>query len=59
MEAVVRFSVFLGILLLIVAWRLFHPRRSLRLYCLQGWPINFGLATLNVLVLPFRYLHGR
>jgi len=59
MEAVVRFGVFFGILLLMVAWGLFHPKHSLRLDRLQRWPINFSLATLNVLVLPFRYLHGR
>lgn len=59
MEAVVRFGVFFGILLLMVAWRLFHPKHSLRLDRLQRWPINFGFVTLNVLVMPFRYLRGR
>jgi hypothetical protein len=45
MEAVVRFGVFFGILLLMVAWGLFHPKHSLRLDRLQRWPINFYFAT--------------
>jgi len=51
MEAIVRFGVFLFILLLMASWEWFSPKRRLSLQRRQRWPINLGLAALNVAVM--------
>ena len=48
MEATVRFGVFLAILLLMVVWEFVRPRRPLNNGRGRRWPINLGLAALNV-----------
>lgn len=48
MEAIVRFGVFLGIFLLMAAWELYRPKRRLSLERRRRWPVNLGLAALNV-----------
>jgi len=48
MEAIVRFAVFLGIFLLMAAWERYRPRRRLSLSRQRRWPVNLGLAVLNV-----------
>ena len=48
MEAIVRFGVFLGIFLLMAAWERYRPRRRLSLTRQRRWPVNLGLAVLNV-----------
>lgn len=47
MEAIVRFGVFIGILLLMAAWEVLRPTRSLSQSRRRRWPINLGLAALN------------
>lgn len=51
MEALLRFGVFIGIFLLMIAWEKIRPLRQLSLPRRQRWPINLGLAALNVLLM--------
>jgi len=53
MEAILRISISLGIFLLMVSWEYFSPRRSLSLTRQQRWPVNLGLALLNMAVIRF------
>ena len=48
MEAMLRFGVFIGILLIMASWEALSPTRQLRFPRSQRWGINFGLAALNV-----------
>lgn len=48
MEAMVRLGVFLGIFVLMAAWEWFQPKRQLSLERRRRWPVNLGLAVLNV-----------
>ncbi|AMK76370.1 MULTISPECIES: sterol desaturase family protein [Methylomonas] len=48
MEAMVRLGVFLGIFLVMAAWELWRPKRQLSLGRRRRWPVNLGLAVLNV-----------
>ncbi|CAD6871804.1 sterol desaturase family protein [Methylomonas fluvii] len=48
MEAMVRLSVFLGIFLLMAAWEWLRPKRRLAAERRRRWPVNLGLAILNV-----------
>jgi sterol desaturase/sphingolipid hydroxylase (fatty acid hydroxylase superfamily) len=48
MEAMVRLGVFLGIFLLMAVWELLRPKRQLSLERRRRWPVNLGLALLNV-----------
>lgn len=47
MEAIIRFGVFLGILLLMATWEALHPTRQLSMARPGRWLINLGLAALN------------
>lgn len=51
MEAMVRFGVFIGILLLMAAWEIYRPKRRLSMERRRRWPINLGLAALNVVAM--------
>jgi len=51
MEALIRFGIFIGILLLMATWEALKPVRRLQQTRKQRWPINLGLAALNVAVL--------
>lgn len=51
MEALLRLSVSLGLFLLMVSWEYFLPRRILSLSRQQRWPVNIGLALLNMLII--------
>ena len=51
MEGLLRFGVFLLILLLMAGWERLSPKRRLTLERRQRWPINLGLAALNVAVM--------
>lgn len=51
MEAMVRFWVFIGILLLMAAWEMYRPKRPLSLGRRVRWPVNLGLAALNIAVM--------
>lgn len=53
MEAIIRFGVFLGIFLTMAAWELYRPKRRLSLTRRRRWPINLGLAALNVGAMRF------
>jgi len=53
MEAILRISISLGIFLLMVSWEYFSPRRNLSLTRKQRWPVNLGLALLNMAVIRF------
>ncbi|MCQ8116079.1 sterol desaturase family protein [Methylomonas rosea] len=48
MEAMVRLGVFLGIFVLMAAWEGFRPKRQLSVERRRRWPVNLGLAVLNV-----------
>lgn len=48
MEAMLRFGLFAAILLLMVSWEALRPTRRLGLQRRRRWPINLGLAALNV-----------
>jgi sterol desaturase/sphingolipid hydroxylase (fatty acid hydroxylase superfamily) len=51
MEAILRLSVSLGLFLLMVSWEYFSPRRILKLSRQQRWPVNIGLALLNMAII--------
>ncbi|WAR46501.1 sterol desaturase family protein [Methylomonas rapida] len=51
MEALLRFGVFLLILSVMTAWEALSPKRRLSLPRRRRWPVNLGLATLNVAVM--------
>ncbi len=51
MEALLRFWVFIGILLLMAAWEMYRPNRPLSLGRRDRWPVNLGLAALNIAVM--------
>ena len=51
MEAVLRLAASLGIFLVMVSWEYFSPRRILSLTRRQRWPVNLGLAFLNMLII--------
>ncbi|MGZ4960325.1 MAG: sterol desaturase family protein [Methylomonas sp.] len=47
-ETVVRLSLYIAILLLMIAWEALRPTRQSSLGRPRRWPINLGLAALNV-----------
>ena len=51
MEAIMRFGVFLGILVLMLSWEAWRPKRPLSQARRQRWPINLGLAIFNMAIL--------
>lgn len=51
METIIRLSATLGIFFIMVGWEFFSPRRSQHLSRKQRWPINLGLAALNLLIM--------
>lgn len=53
METLIRLSAALGIFVSMVGWEWLRPRRTLTYPRLQRWPINLGLALLNMLVIRF------
>lgn len=48
MEAMLRLAVFAGVLLLMVLWEWLQPSRTISQLRRWRWPINLGLAALNV-----------
>lgn len=48
MEALIRLAIFLGILLLMAGWEAWRPTRTLSQSRRRRWPVNLGLAALNV-----------
>lgn len=53
MEALIRFGVFLGMLLIMVCWEFWRPTRQPSLSRQQRWPVNLGLSALNTVLLRF------
>lgn len=51
MEALLRLGIALGIFLTMISWEYFSPRRVLSLSRKQRWPVNIGLALLNMLII--------
>jgi len=51
LETVIRLSAALGIFLVMIAWEVWRPRRPLPMGRRQRWPINLGLAALNMLLM--------
>lgn len=47
MEALLRFAVFLSILIVMALWEFLAPKRRSSLSRRQRWPVNLGLAALN------------
>jgi len=48
-EAVVRLSVFFGILIIMAIWQALAPRRSLK-FAYRRWPANLGIVLLNAVL---------
>jgi sterol desaturase/sphingolipid hydroxylase (fatty acid hydroxylase superfamily) len=51
MEAMARLVVFIGLLLMMAAWEMYRPKRPLSQGRRGRWPVNLGLAALNVVVM--------
>lgn len=51
METLIRLSIALSIFCLMVGWETFRPKRQPALSRRQRWPINLGLATLNMAIM--------
>lgn len=51
MEDIIRLIASLGIFLIMICWEYFSPRRKLALTRQQRWPINLGLAVLNIAIM--------
>lgn len=51
MELLLRLGCALGVFILMIGWESVSPRRRLRVSRTQRWPINIGLAALNMLVM--------
>ncbi|MGR8939984.1 MAG: sterol desaturase family protein [Gammaproteobacteria bacterium] len=51
METIIRLSAASGIFLIMIVWEYFRPRRLLRFGRSRRWPINLGLAALNMVLM--------
>jgi len=51
LEALIRLSAFVGVLVLMVIWEYAAPRRPLRYRRSQRWPINFALSIFGMLLI--------
>ena len=51
METIIRLSVALGIFSLMIIWEYISPRRPQHINRKQRWPVNLGLAALNMTVI--------
>ena len=51
METLIRLSASLGIFFIMIVWEYISPRRVQRLGRKQRWPVNLGLAALNMAVM--------
>ncbi len=51
MEDIIRLGASLGIFLFMICWEYFSPRRKFSLTRKQRWPINIGLAVLNMVIM--------
>lgn len=53
MEGIGRFTIFIAVLVVMIAWELITPRRQLVHSRWQRWSANFGLSLLSMLVMRF------
>jgi len=53
LEALIRLSAFIAILVLMMSWEYIAPRRQLRFPRMQRWPTNFALSILGMLLIRF------
>ncbi|MFT7235069.1 MAG: sterol desaturase/sphingolipid hydroxylase (fatty acid hydroxylase superfamily) [Methylophagaceae bacterium] len=53
MDTVIRLGVFIVMLVLMMSWEAYSPRRQLRYSRWQRWPINIGLSAITTLLLRF------
>ena len=51
MESLIRLSASLGIFLIMISWEYFSPRRKLQQSRIKRWPVNLGLAVLNMAII--------
>jgi len=51
LEGLERLSIFISILVIMIAWELIAPRRQLIHSRLQRWSVNFGLSVISTLLL--------
>lgn len=51
MESTIRLTIALGIFMVMITWEALSPRRALTLGRKQRWPVNLGLAVLNMIVM--------
>lgn len=50
MEAEIRLAVALGVFLVMISWEYYSPRRTLDISRQHRWPVNIGLAILNIVL---------
>ena len=53
MEGLERLSVFIAVLVIMIAWELIFPRKQLRQPKLKRWLANLGLSVLSALLMRF------
>jgi sterol desaturase/sphingolipid hydroxylase (fatty acid hydroxylase superfamily) len=53
LEAITRLSIAVGVFTIMVCWEYFSPRRQQITSRKQRWPINLGLAVLNMALMRF------
>lgn len=51
MENLIRLSVAAGVFAVMVTWEIYQPRRSQQITRKQRWPVNLGLALLNMMLM--------
>lgn len=51
METVIRLSAALGIFCIMIGWEYLSPRRAQQISRKQRWPVNLGLAALNITIM--------
>ena len=51
METLIRLTSALGIFCIMIAWEYLSPRRRLSIGRKQRWPVNLGLAAVNMLIM--------
>lgn len=53
METIIRLSAALGIFSMMIGWEYFSPARKQQISRKQRWPVNLGLAALNMVMMRF------
>ncbi len=51
MEGLERLAIFVGLLVIMIAWEIITPRRPLLVSRWQRWTTNFGLSILNMVIM--------